>query len=407
MFPVLNNRWSVLALMFLIGIAVPMQFQAVPAVAPFLVEEAGLSYTQIGLLTGLFMFPGILLALPVGLLGVRFGDKNVMVAGLALMCAGSLLFAITDAYALMFLSRLLGGAGAVLLMVQRSKVITDWFAGKEISTAMAIIASSFGLGVGIAMATLPGLAAAVSWRSAVLADAALPALALIVLLALYRDPPEQESGAGTEKRKLWNINRAELVLSAVAGVAFSLFVTGYIVFMSYTPFLLAERGVSPVEAGFLVSLVALVSIGSVPLGGYLTDRSGKTNLFVVGGALGAAFACLMIPVFPPALPWIMLFGFLRGGCTGGILALPAQVLRPQSRGTGFGVFFTVYYAAMALIPPLAGSLLDVTGRPAASIWFGGALWLSIVLTLLIFRLLQRRWVPADLPGQPGRVTVRD
>lgn len=392
-FPVLNNRWVVLALMFLIGIAVPMQFQSVPAVAPFLVEEVGLSYARIGLLTGLFMFPGAFLALPGGLLGVRFGDKAVMVAGLAMMSAGSLLFGMTDSYPVMFLSRLLGGGGAVLLMVPRSKVITDWFAGREISTAMSIIASSFGLGVGIAMATLAGIATATSWQTAMFVDAALPALALILVTAFYRDLPAQ--GAGTNRPRFWDISNPELALSSVAGTAFGLFVTGYIVFMSFTPTLLIGRGASAAQAGFLVSLVALVSLGSVPLGGYLTDRTGKTNLFVMGGAVGAAMACFAIPIINPALPWIVLFGLLRGGCTGGIMSLPAGVLRPQSRSTGFGVFYTVYYACMALIPPVAGYLLDVTGRPAAAIWFGGLLWLMIPVSLLTFRLLQRRWIPRE------------
>ena len=390
-FPVLDNRWTVLALMFLIGIAVPMQFQSVPAVAPFLVEEVGLSYARIGLLTGLFMFPGAFLAIPGGLLGDRYGDKVVMVAGLAMMSAGSLLFGITDSYPVMFLSRMFGGGGAVLLMVQRSKVITDWFAGREISTAMSIIASSFGLGVGIATATLAGIATATSWQTAMFVDAALPALALILVIAFYRDPPAQ--GAGTGRGEYWNISRQELALSSVAGTAFALFVTGYIVFMSFTPTLLIGRGASAAQAGFLVSVVALVSLGSVPLGGYLTDRTGKTNLFVMGGAVGAAMACFAIPVVRPALLWILLFGLLRGGCTGGIMSLPAEVLRPQSRGTGFGVFFTVYYAGMALIPPVAGYLLDVTGRPATAIWFGGSLWLMIPVSLLTFRLLQHRWIP--------------
>lgn len=50
--------------MFLIGTILPMQVQAVSALAPFLVSESGLSYTGIGVLTGLFMFPGIFLAAP-------------------------------------------------------------------------------------------------------------------------------------------------------------------------------------------------------------------------------------------------------------------------------------------------------------------------------------------------------
>ena len=84
----LTNRWAVLGLVFLIGLTLPMQFQAVPALAPFLINEAGLSYTDIGVLTGLFMFPGIFLAAPGGVLATRIGDKAALLMGLAVMlCA--------------------------------------------------------------------------------------------------------------------------------------------------------------------------------------------------------------------------------------------------------------------------------------------------------------------------------
>jgi hypothetical protein len=39
----ITNRWIVLGLMFLIGLTIPMQFQTVPALAPYLVAETGLS----------------------------------------------------------------------------------------------------------------------------------------------------------------------------------------------------------------------------------------------------------------------------------------------------------------------------------------------------------------------------
>ncbi len=131
----LTNRWAVLGLMFLIGVSLPMQLQAVPALAPFIVAEAGLTYTDIGALTGLFMFPGIFLAVPGGLLADRIGEKLTLTIGLAVMLGSALLFVATESYAVMFLSRLLGGSGAVLLSILLPKVVTDWFVGKEIATA--------------------------------------------------------------------------------------------------------------------------------------------------------------------------------------------------------------------------------------------------------------------------------
>jgi hypothetical protein len=171
----LTNRWVVLGLMFLIGLTLPMQFQTVPALAPFLVAETGLNYTDIGVLTGVFMFPGVFLALPDGLLAARIGDKWTLITGLSVMLGSALFFAATDSYGLMFFSRLLAGSGAVFITILLPKVVTDWFVDKEIATALATIASSFGLGVGLAMAALPYVADLTSWSTAVVANTAVAA----------------------------------------------------------------------------------------------------------------------------------------------------------------------------------------------------------------------------------------
>jgi len=141
----------------------------------------------------------------------------------------------------------------------------------------------------------------------------------------------------------------------------------------------------------MVSFVAIVSAVSVPLGGFLSDATGKPDLFIVGGAIGAALSCVALPAASPAILWILLFGLFRGGCTGGIMALPAKVLRLESRNTGFSVASTVYFGSMSVMPPLAGHVLDATNTPAATLWFSGALWLSIILVLGGFRFLQMKW----------------
>ena len=63
-----GSRWSALALMFLFGLAAAMQLQSVQSLAPLLVAQVGLSYAEIGVLTGVFMLPGVFLALPGGML---------------------------------------------------------------------------------------------------------------------------------------------------------------------------------------------------------------------------------------------------------------------------------------------------------------------------------------------------
>ena len=375
-------------MMFLIGLSVAVQLQTVQALAPFLIDRIGLSYAQIGVLTGLFMLPGVFLALPGGMLAARLGDRRTMAIALALMLGGALLFAATESYAVMVVARLAAGGGAAVLTTQALKVVTDWFAGREISTAMAINAASFGLGIGVATGVLSGIAALSSWQAAMLASAALIGAALCMVLAVYRD---KEAAVPVRSAPALQLSLREFVLALLAAAMRMWFAAGYLLFMSFAPVLLIGRGMGVAQAGLLVSLSALVALGSVPLGGFLTDRTRKPNLFITFGALGAGLSCFMLPLAGPALLWILLFGLLRGGCTGGIMALPSEVLRPGSRNAGFGLSSTVYFLGLSVIPPLAGWILDTTKNAEAPLWLAVAMWLMIPLTLLVFRVLQRRW----------------
>ncbi len=389
----LTNRWVVLGVLFLVGLTAPIQLQAVAALAPFMIARTGLTYTDVGVLTGIFMLPGVVLAAPCGLLAARFGERTMLALGLLLMAGSGIAFALTESYAVMVACRLLGGAGAVALTVLLPKVVTDWFIGKEIATALSIIAASVGLGIGLAMALLPALAAATSWQAAMVANSAFALLAVALLLVAWRDQAETPALAAGSVA-MWRIDRPELVLSALAGVGRGLFSAGYAVFMSFLPALLIAQGMAPVEAGLLTSLAAVTSLISVPLGGYLSDRTGKPNYFIVGGSVTTALVCILIPFTAPIILWVLLFGALRGGCTGGIMALPSRVLRPDSRNTGFAVVSGMYFACMAAFPAIAGYLLDATGRADAPMLFAALLWLMISGLLALFLALQRRWIPA-------------
>jgi cyanate permease len=386
----LSNRWVVLGLLFLVGLTSPMQFQSVAALAPFLIESEGLTYTDIGVLTGLFMLPGVFLAAPSGLLAARIGDRLTLVIGILLIAGSAVVFAVTDSYAVMFVSRLVGGAGSVAVGVLLPKLVTDWFAGKEIATAMAIIASSVGFGMGLAMAVLPLIASPTSWRFAVLAIAVGSVATVLLLLLVYRD--EATSAGKPGDGLLWRVTRHEAVLSGLAGVGRGLFSAGYFVFMSFLPALLISQGMSAVDAGLLISISALVSLASVPLGGYLSDRTGKPNHFIVGGSLSTALTCVLVSYVPPPLLWVVLFGALRGGVTGGLMALPTLVLRPESRTTGFALVSASYFICMSVLPPVAGYLLDATGNAVVPLWFAGFLWLMISVLLAVFLALKRRWI---------------
>ena len=188
--PGIQNRWLMLAVLFLARTAMALQFQTVASTGPFLIDALAIDFAALGALIGLYMLPGIVIALPGGMLGQRFGAKRVVLVGPR--ADGDRRRAHGAELSRSRWRRRAGvisGTGAVLLTVLVSKMITDWFAGREIVTAMSIAIVSWPFGLAVGLVTYGSLAATSGW-SAVMHLGALAALAALVLVALiYRDPP--------------------------------------------------------------------------------------------------------------------------------------------------------------------------------------------------------------------------
>lgn len=177
----MRNRWGILAILFVVRLTIAFQFQSVAAVAPLLQQTFGVGLADIGILIGLYFTPGIVLALPGGAIGRTLGDKPTTIVALLLMTAGSLVMATTDLWGWQMAGRLASGAGGVLLTVQLTKMGTDWFAGKEIATAMAIFVNSWPAGVAISLLVLPAIGTAYGAGAVFLAAGALTAIGIVLI----------------------------------------------------------------------------------------------------------------------------------------------------------------------------------------------------------------------------------
>jgi MFS family permease len=69
-----GRRWLILAILFAARAATGFQFQSVGSAANLLMRDLALDYSQIGMLLGAYLLPGVIVALPAGLLGQRFRD---------------------------------------------------------------------------------------------------------------------------------------------------------------------------------------------------------------------------------------------------------------------------------------------------------------------------------------------
>ncbi|MDQ3810387.1 MAG: MFS transporter, partial [Chloroflexota bacterium] len=269
-----HGRWTMLALLCLARVSMSLHLQVPAALAPFLIAELGFGYAEIGLLLGLFMLPGALVALPGGLVSDRIGDKATLLGGLALLSIGTGLLAATSGLGLAIPARVVSGTGGVLVTMQVAKMATGWFAGREVATALGCVLGTFPLGIALALATLGTLAGAGSWHAAVGSTAAWTTLTLALVAWLYRDPPRWQA-ADDRRPSLWSLAPGEVRLALLGGLAFGLVNAAWVVFMGFTPALLAERGITAAEANAVVSWGSWVSIGSIVAAGYFLDRLGR------------------------------------------------------------------------------------------------------------------------------------
>lgn len=391
------NRWGILAILFTVRAVMGFQFQSIASVSTFLVDDLGIEFAEIGTLVGFYLLPGIVLAYPSGALAKRFGDVRIVWIGLALMALGGLIVGLGDGYATVMIGRILCGSGAVLLNVLLAKMLIDWFSGREVITAMAILVNSWPFGIALGLISQGWIAENWSWPAVQYAAAGLALAGLLLMVTFYR-APSTASGAAPDAGKTTRLSAVEISLASLAGLTWCLFNVGLIVVISFAPNLLQANGIALGEAALMVSVGTWIGIATIPIGGYLAQRYQAPNLVMLVCFLTATLAIIWISdSLWPLAPFI-LFGIFAWAPAGPIMALPAEILRPDNRGSGMGVFYSWYYIGMGLLPAAAGWTYDMSGDAAAPLYFAAAMMIICIPLLGAFRLLKSRSRSFQLEG---------
>jgi MFS family permease len=386
----LESRWLILAVLFIARFALGYQFQSAGSVAPFLIKDLDLDYAQVGLLIGAFLLPGVAISVPSGFLIRRFGDKNIVVAGMVLMIIGGVLTGVTQSYAVLLLGRILSGVGGAILVVVMFKMMIDWFAERELVFGMAVFIIGWPIGIAAAQASQSRLAEWYSWQTVFNAAAGLVGAALVLMLVFYRLPP---GGRGREDIARRGLTRSEIRMTCLSGAIWMFLNAAYLAMLSFAPSELIERGMSIPEADTVVSVMSWVFIVALPLGGYLANRYAAPDAVMIGGLIASIVLGAYLPFAPVPLLSFALFGFALAVATPVVATLPARVLPPDMRGPGFGIYYLWYFGGMPVLIAVAGWLRDGTGSASAPLEFAVAMLLAGGLLLALFKSAQAWQAP--------------
>ena len=359
---------------------------ALPPLFPVLKGVYGVSYTELGLLVSvLFIASGIGQA-AAGFVVDRFGARDLLIGGLALLSASFLLLGVFPSYGAAVVLVFFAGLGNSVFHPANFAIFSGSVAKGAQGRAYSLHTLSGHLGYALAPATMIGLSTLWDWQSAVFIAGAA-GLATVALLVLHRRILLDDTGANVDRP----INRApllgdniRLLLSqpvVACLVFFVVLATAMIGLQTYAVVVLTAHYGFPlgVAGGLLTVWLVGVMLGVLP-GGLVADRTERHDLGVAVAFTGVAVALCLVALLGGRI-WVVGVAFAVGGFLFGA-ALPVRdmivrkVTPEGATGKVFGVVYSGLDIGSALAPFAFGWLIDF-GRPG---WMLPAIALCMLAT---------------------------
>ena len=285
-----KTRYLMLFLIFFATVINYVDRTNLAVVAPILSEDLGLDRIQMGLLFSAFAWTYAFANLPGGFIVDRLGSRVAYGWSLFLWSAATFVQGAVSGFAALFGLRLLVGAAEAPAFPSNNRVVTMWFPKSERGSATSFYVVGQYIGTAMFTPLLFWVAVTYGWREVFYLTGGLGILFAIIWFKVYRDPKEckrvskeelqyiEEGGALTggvqqaefkwslvwqlfEHRQIWAICIGKFAISS------TLFF-----FLTWFPtYLVEERGMTMLKAGFFAVMPYIAASVGVLLGGYWSD----------------------------------------------------------------------------------------------------------------------------------------
>lgn len=396
--------WGILVYAWVTNYLIRMALSAL--LAP-VIEELGLSYSLAGLLSTAFFYAYMAMQVPAGFLGDRFGRRRMLLAGVLVGAAASVLTGLSGSLMTLFLARLLTGLGQGCLFSNDRVIIAATTPRERMALGQGISFSGAGLGTTIGLALAGALGVVLPWRVVFLLFALPPLLAAVLLWRRVPEPPR----AALARDPAWPFSRVlrtgDFWLLGLTGI-----VPVYAQFLLATwgPLFFSEVGVTDLgRSASLASLQGLVAPLGLFAAGLLADRAHRRGLHrkvIVAAsvlAMGGALTGMGLAVQRAGPAWLLTLCMLGTSfflwCTWGpAYAIFGEMFPPEVLGRAFGLFNSVCFLGAIVSPFLTGVLRDLTGSFAVALYGAAGLSGVGVLTALALRPAFRVTAGPSLAG---------
>jgi predicted MFS family arabinose efflux permease len=379
-----------LLLAFAMGVASVVTF-IIGALAPFMVDELGLSRTSLGLLaTGMIGVAAVLSPLA-GYLVDRLGGRPMLLLIFAATAAGLLGMAAAGSYGWLIAGAAVAGIGSAMGNPATNQLISRYVPRGSQGSVIGVKQSGVQGATFLAGLLLPSIGAALGWRRA-MAVSALPVLVGLAgtFLIVPAAPPVPRAQAREREAGHTALVARLSVYGCLMGIGVS-------ALGSYAVLYGVEvLGLSASASGLAIALLGLAGVVSRIVWARRIEQGASASVSLVLMAAGGAVSVALIWLAQDAGSWLLWVGALGFGATAtawnavGNLVL-VRVLPAAVAGRMAGILQGGFYAGFAAGPAGFGLLVDATGSY-------GAGWSMVLVALVAAGGLLAAWAGAERRG---------
>ncbi len=391
----IRDLWIILA-----GYLAAIHVGKLSAVIPILQQDLGLSFTQAGFSLSLVQGAGMLFALCIGALSEKVGLKRCLILALIILGLSSMAGLWIQHVAALYFFRFTEGIGFLTISLCAPAILKRISRAETLNFKMGLWSSYMGVGVSLAVFTIPMLLEYLSWQSiwAILGSLCL-LIAVMIKRYLYLEAvtPVQPNRpqAGTENTSFWQIIKVTLTHPPILCLAiiFACYTSQWITVTGFLPTLYVEHGIDLKVAGALVSMVVLANLGGTFGAGMLLQGGWKPKTLLSTGFI--AMLCSSLLAFA-ASSWLsfelqfvsaVLFSLIGGMIPTTIFAITLRYApHANAAAASVGLVLQVSACGQFFVPPLSAALVSTTQQWAHIATVTACLSiLGILMTLLLFK----------------------
>lgn len=288
------------------------------------------------------------------------------------------------------------GVGCDITGITVSKIVTKWFTGYELASAMGIQVAMARLGTASAISLSPVIANAYGVSAPILAGAALLLMGFVMfvvyliidkrmdrIVAASSDETSKSEPGDSKEKATGTTSDDDFTFKDIVRILRNpgfwliallcvLFYSSLRPFLKFASDLLVNKyGIDTVTAGWIVSILPYGTIVLTPLFGVVYDRLGRGSLLMLIGCLivTCCHVCLALPIMQHtwfASLMMLLYGVSFSLVPSAMWPSVPKIVPLKQLGTAYSIIYFVQNIGLMLVPMLVGNVIgahtDATGH---------------------------------------------